>query len=292
MSHHNSVKLALMADPFIEKLINDPVVTKGVSKVAQAVARSLNRGQRHIAEDYMQEAYIKIILLFSKSQKWEERRAKWEESIEPQRSAYIQRITRTAIIDYFRRELIPKQIQAIHKKIEQARRTLTQHTGQSPSDHDIADYLDMSIEELHMSMMDINTAREPASLDSTNPQAKVDDPSAWGLNIPDQDIAGEYRETIEDQLVQDATAEELRQAILQSRLLTDQERTVLDLFFENSEIDRPAVEKEIGVSESRLSQIRTRAIHNASKALLGLERREEGYRHEAAKRLRTRRNAA
>lgn len=157
--------------------------------------------------------------------------------------AYIR--IRGAIIDQLRSlDWIPRSVRQKYKRVENAYKSVENSLGRSASDMEVADFLGISVEELHGALSEIHSF-SVVSLD----EKLANNPS---FTLADEDIEKEPQSHFEK--------EEMK-AILKDLVndLPEKERTVINLYY-NTELTYKEISLVMGVSESRISQIHTKAI--------------------------------
>jgi RNA polymerase sigma factor for flagellar operon FliA len=168
---------------------------------------------------------------------------------------------RGAIIDELRAmDWVPRSVRARAREIERAIGELEAKTGRVPTDEDIAKKLDLTQEELDDSLSEI--ARSSiAALDEL-----------WTVSGGDGDQIA-LIDTIEDTGAPDPqrslTATELREAIADSiARLPEREKLVITLYY-YEELTLREIGEVLGVTESRVSQLHTKAILRLKSRLAG-----------------------
>ncbi len=157
--------------------------------------------------------------------------------------AYIR--IRGAIIDQLRSlDWIPRSIRQKYKKVEDAYKKVESQYGRSANDDEIASYLEISINELHNILSEIHSF-SVVSLDekiTNNPNFTLVDENE--VNDPQGHLEEEETKKILKEIVKE---------------LPEKEKTVISLYY-NSELTYKEISLVMGVSESRISQIHTKAI--------------------------------
>lgn len=177
------------------------------------------------------------------------------ESFDPRRglafSTYAVPRIRGAILDEMRRQdHVPRSVRRKRRELSQARESLMRINGRAPRDAEVAMRIGIDVETLWRWESDIERTLQ-VSLSSHD--ADADD--ADGTLSPVR-----YLRAAGDQPDEGIQREEglalLRQAISE---LKEQQRTVLSLhYFED--LNARAIANVLGVSESRVSQIRSKAL--------------------------------
>jgi RNA polymerase sigma factor for flagellar operon FliA len=177
------------------------------------------------------------------------------ESFDPSRglafSTYAVPRIRGAILDEMRRQdHVPRSVRLKRREIAQARETLMRLHGRTPRDKEVALKLGIDVATLWRWESDIDRTTH-VSLSSH----ESDGEDVGGTSSPIR-----YLRAAGDQPDEGIQREE-RLAILQKAIgaLKEQQRTVLSLqYFED--LNASEIAKVLGVSESRISQIRSKAL--------------------------------
>jgi RNA polymerase sigma-B factor len=147
---------------------------------------------------------------------------------------------------------VPRGAQELALKVQRAQEKLTTHTGRSPTVGELAQYLELSIEDV-LEGLEAAAAHHSSSLD-----APRDDGDGEPVTLVDtfgQDDAGL-------QLVEDATT-----VAAAMQTLSERERRVLHLrFFEDR--TQSEIAEQIGVSQMQISRILRGAIARLSELTL------------------------
>jgi RNA polymerase sigma factor FliA len=157
---------------------------------------------------------------------------------------------RGAILDELRRQdHVPRSIRRKIRDISAAREALTNEDGHGPSDQQLADYLQVDIETFWRWQSEI----ECSFFVPLDKPVDDDDPRS---GTPSQSVSGVTAAMIEDDLTHQEEVEVLREAIMDLR---EQERIVLSLYY-FEELKLHEIGAIIELTESRVSQIRSRAV--------------------------------
>lgn len=152
---------------------------------------------------------------------------------------------RGAIIDEIRHlDWIPRSTRQKYKRIEDAIAKLQAVHGYDLSDELVADELDLTVEEYHKLLGEVTTY-SVMSLEE-----KIDDNSNFDIKSSNDDYEPETR------FIDGEMKEVLAKVIDQ---LPEKERLVLQLYY-YSELTYKEIADVLSVSESRVSQIHTKAI--------------------------------
>jgi RNA polymerase sigma factor for flagellar operon FliA len=157
---------------------------------------------------------------------------------------------RGSILDELRRQdHVPRSIRRKTREISQAREALMRQFGRKPEDVEIANQLNVDVHTLWRWQSEVEGAvhipldRTAGDRDATMP-------------TPAEFLSGENDEAVDDRLSREQEVVILREAIL---ALKDQERTVLSLYY-FEELKLNEIAKVLGLTESRVSQIRSKAL--------------------------------
>lgn len=157
---------------------------------------------------------------------------------------------RGSILDELRRlDHVPRSIRRKSRDIGAARETLTRTLGQMPDDRALASHLGVDIDTLWRWKTDLESAVH-IPLERTAGDGEEYAPT------PADMIADGSDEEIEDRITLGQEVAVLRDAILQ---LKKQERIVLSLYY-FEELKLHEIAAILGLTESRASQIRTKAL--------------------------------
>lgn len=156
---------------------------------------------------------------------------------------------RGAILDELRRlDHVPRSVRRKTRDISHARETLMRTLGRMPEDLELANELGTDVHTLWRWQSEVEGSVH-LSLTST----AGDD----GSTVPTRaEFLGNEDEQADERLEREDDMTQLRDAILQ---LKKQERTVLTLYY-FEELKSAEIARVLGISESRISQIRSRAL--------------------------------
>ena len=155
---------------------------------------------------------------------------------------------RGAILDELRRQdHVPRSVRRKAREIGAAREALTRLHNRAPDDREIAGHLGVDLRTLWRWQADVAGAVR-VTLD--RPTGDADAPSPLEL------LVGDGGDGVEASLTHDQEVAALRRAILG---LKPQERTVLALYY-FEELKLHEIAKVLELTESRISQIRSKAI--------------------------------
>ncbi len=156
-----------------------------------------------------------------------------------------------AMIDTLRRvEWGPRSLRDNHRKVEAAIEQLTIELGEFPTDEQIADSLDVSVDEYYK-MLDDVSKRYMLSLDFQYGMSEEED----GYSIK-QKVEQAENENPLDELVHEDEKDRLVQVI---EMLPDQEKLVIALYY-YEELTLKEIGEVLDLSESRISQIHTKVL--------------------------------
>lgn len=165
---------------------------------------------------------------------------------------------RGAILDELRRQdHVPRSVRRKTRSIAAARESLTRELGRAPETPELARALGVDAETLWRWLADVEGAVHV-------PLERG--PSHGPLPAPDE-FLGSDEEPVDERLAREEDVARLRDALL---ALKDQERTVLSLYY-FEDLKAREIAEVMGVSESRISQIRSRALFQLRAILAPLQ---------------------
>jgi RNA polymerase sigma factor for flagellar operon FliA len=167
---------------------------------------------------------------------------------------FAERRVRGAMIDALRRDAWPRGVRRQRRELEAAREELRRELGAEPSLADLAARVGSDEVRLGRTIVRINT------IESTSPLSAGD--NVDGASLPPALVPSEPRSpdrAYEEQEVRDR----IRAAIAS---LPPRERKVIGLYY-YGEATMKQIGAEIGVNESRVSQLHARAVQRLRKAL-------------------------
>ncbi|HSK10534.1 MAG TPA: FliA/WhiG family RNA polymerase sigma factor, partial [Vicinamibacterales bacterium] len=173
---------------------------------------------------------------------------------------FAERRVRGAMIDALRREAWPRGVRRQRRELEAARESLRRELGHEPSVADLAARVGSDEKRLNRTILRINT------IESTSPLASADhhdDTTLPAVLVPSEPEAADaaYERT--------EVKERVRAAIAS---LPPRERKLIGLYY-YGEVTMKEIGSELGVNESRVSQLHARAIQRLRQALEPVERR-------------------
>ena len=167
---------------------------------------------------------------------------------------------RGAILDELRRQdHVPRSVRRKTRSIAAAREMLTRTLGRSPDANEVAAELGVDAETLWRWQADVEGAvHVPLDRSATDRD---------GTSVSPAEFLGNGEELTDERLTREEEIALLREALLS---LKDQERTVLSLYY-FEELKAREIAEVMGVSESRISQIRSKALSQLRDALSPLQ---------------------
>jgi RNA polymerase sigma factor for flagellar operon FliA len=167
---------------------------------------------------------------------------------------FAERRVRGAMIDALRRDAWPRGVRRVRRELEAAREQLRRELGAEPSLADLARRVGIDVAQLERTIVRINT------IESTSPLANVDTLDSASLPavlVPSEPMSP-------DRLFeQNQTRDRMRAAM---RRLPARERRILALYY-FGEATMKQIGQQIGVNESRVSQLHARAIDRLRRLL-------------------------
>lgn len=165
--------------------------------------------------------------------------------------SYASMRIRGSILDELRAiDWAPRSTRAKSREMERSISALQNTLGRSPSEQEIAENLDVSIDDLYKLLDDLSSTTL-LSLDELTYGSDYDKPVALVDTLKSQENT--------DALT-DLEREEMRNMLVDSiGLLTDQERLVIALYY-YEELTLKEIGQVMELSESRVSQIHTKAV--------------------------------
>ena len=212
----------------------------------ESLARRVAASMPHSIElsDLVQDGMIGLIDAARRYD--EERGIKFE--------TFAERRVRGAMIDALRRDAWPRGVRRQRRELEAAREALRRELGAEPSLADLAARLGSDEARLGKTIVRINT------IESTSPLSageNIDGTTLPPALVPSEPVAPDR--AYESQEVKDR----IRAAIAS---LPPRERRVIGLYY-YAEATMKQIGAEIGVNESRVSQLHARAIQRLKKVL-------------------------
>lgn len=157
---------------------------------------------------------------------------------------------RGAILDELRRQdHVPRSIRRKTREIAQARETLSRIMGRPAEDNEVAEHLGIDLQTLWRWQNDVEGAFH-VPLDRSASERDSHAPTPIDL------LADESEENVEDKISRQQEVAILKDAIMK---LKEQERVVLSLYY-FEELKLHEIADFLGLTESRVSQIRSKAL--------------------------------
>ncbi len=218
----------------------------------EALARRLASSMPHSIDigDLVQDGVLGLI---DAAQRFDEGRGiKFE--------TFAERRVRGAMIDALRREAWPRGVRRQRRELEAARETLRRELGHEPSVADLAAKVGSDEKRLNRTILRINTIESTSPLSAGDHK---DDSTLPAVLVPSEPEAPDMQ--FERTEVQDR----VRAAIA---TLPARERRLIGLYY-FGEVTMKEIGAELGVNESRVSQLHARAIQRLRQALEPVEKR-------------------
>ena len=212
----------------------------------QALARRLAASMPHSIDlgDLVQDGVLGLI---DAAQRFDDARGiKFE--------TFAERRVRGAMIDALRREAWPRGVRRQRRELEAARETLRRELGQEPSLADLAAKVGSDEKRLGRTILRIST------IESTSPLSAgdhVDERSLPAALVPSEP------ESPDSAYERTEVKERIRAAMA---TLPERERRLVNLYY-FGEVTMKQIGEELGVNESRVSQLHARAMQRLRAAL-------------------------
>lgn len=161
---------------------------------------------------------------------------------------------RGAILDQIRKmDWIPRTVRQRQRKMEDAVKQIEMRTGKTASDEEIAKELGLTDEELlnWQSQLKVTNVVSLNEFEENGPEPLVDPGNPSRFMQPEE-------------VVEEAELKETLTASLE--LLTEKERRVIELYY-YEEMTLKEISEILGVSESRISQLHTKALTKLRKKM-------------------------
>ena len=220
-------------------------VTNGLPFV-ESLARRVASSMPHSIElsDLVQDGMIGLI----------DAACRYDEARGIKFETFAERRVRGAMIDALRRDAWPRGVRRQRRELEAAREELRRELGSEPSLADLAKRMGSDEIRLGRTIVRINTIESTSPLSSGE---HTDNSTLPAALVPSEPTAPD--KAYEQQEVRDR----VRAAIAS---LPPRERRVIGLYY-YGEATMKQIGAEIGVNESRVSQLHARAVHRLKKAL-------------------------
>jgi RNA polymerase sigma factor FliA len=167
---------------------------------------------------------------------------------------FAERRVRGAMIDALRREAWPRGVRRQRRELEAARESLRRELGHEPSLADLAARVGSDEKRLGRTIVRINTIESTSPLGSADHLDDTSLPAALIPSEPDSPDSAYERTEVK---------ERVRAAIAS---LPQRERKLIGLYY-FGEVTMKQIGSELGVNESRVSQLHARAIQRLRQAL-------------------------
>ncbi len=152
---------------------------------------------------------------------------------------------RGSMLDEVRKgDWVPRSVHRTNRAINQAISELESALNRDPTDAEVANHLEMSLDDYHAALTDINCSR----------LVGIED-----LGVS-EDVISVATDTPESTPFQGVANESFRQALVDSiKELPEREALVLSLYYDE-ELNLKEIGEVLGVSESRVSQIHSQSM--------------------------------
>lgn len=227
----------------------DQLLLEHLPTVRYIARRVHERLPQHVElEDLISAGMVGLIDAFSK----------FDHSKKVQFKSYAQFRVRGAILDSLRElDWSPRELRRKARSIEEAMRTLNQALGRAPSEHEIADFLKLTLTEYQQLLGEIK-GLEIGSLHAERGEEGSDDELSYVAGDPEEDplfqcMRGELRQHLVDAITD----------------LPERDRMVLTLYY-YEELTMKEIGQTLGVVESRVSQIHSSAVLRLRAAMAAL----------------------
>jgi RNA polymerase sigma factor for flagellar operon FliA len=167
---------------------------------------------------------------------------------------FAERRVRGAMIDALRREAWPRGVRRVRRELEAARETLRRELGHEPSLADLAAKVGSDEKRLGRTIVRIHTIESTSPLASADRVDETSLPAALVPSEPDAPDSAYERTEIK---------ERIRTAMA---TLPARERRLVSLYY-FGDVTMKEIGVELGVNESRVSQLHARAIRRLRTAL-------------------------
>ncbi len=167
---------------------------------------------------------------------------------------FAERRVRGAMIDALRREAWPRGVRRQRRELEAARETLRRELGHEPSLADLAAKVGSDEKRLGRTILRINTIESTSPLSSGDHLDETSLPAALVPSEPESPDSAYERSEVKER-IRDAMA-----------TLPERERRLVSLYY-FGDVTMKQIGAELGVNESRVSQLHARAIQRLRAAL-------------------------
>ena len=161
---------------------------------------------------------------------------------------------RGAILDQIRKmDWIPRSVRQRQRKIDEAMKQIEMRTGKTASDEELAKQLGLTDEELcsWQTPLKVTNVVSLNEFEETGPEPMIDSAHPVRFSQPE--------EVVEEEELKEKLAESLE-------LLTEKERRVIELYY-YEDMTLKEISKILEVSESRISQLHTKALNKMRKKM-------------------------
>ncbi|TKB47226.1 RNA polymerase sigma factor FliA [Ferrimonas sediminicola] len=150
---------------------------------------------------------------------------------------------RGAMLDEIRRgDWVPRSVHRNYRQVTDAIKELEKRLGRDPRDNEVADYLDIPIDEYHQMLNEASMGR----------MVGIEDLGVSVDSFVDEDAPKRNFEQVAQERFQQALSAAIKS-------LPEREALVLSLYYDE-ELNLKEIGQVIGVSESRVSQINSQAM--------------------------------
>jgi RNA polymerase sigma factor FliA len=167
---------------------------------------------------------------------------------------FAERRVRGAMIDALRREAWPRGVRRVRRELEAARETLRRELGHEPSLADLAKKVGSDEKRLGRTILRINTIESTSPLSSGDHLDETSLPAALIPSEPESPDSAYEKSEVKER-IKNAMA-----------TLPERERRLVNLYY-FGDVTMKQIGAELGVNESRVSQLHARAIQRLRAAL-------------------------
>ena len=225
--------------------LSNPRVEAGIPFV-EALARRMAATMPHSIDlsDLVQDGVLGLI----------DAAHRFDESRGIKFETFAERRIRGAMIDALRKDAWPRGVRRVRRELEAAREKLRKTLGHEPSLADLANEIGSDEKRLGKTIVRINTIESTSPFSSAE---NVDESQLPAVMVPAEP------ERPDMQYERDEVKSRVRNAIA---TLPAREQRVIALYYYN-EVTMKDIGAELGVNESRVSQLHARAIARLRKAV-------------------------
>lgn len=175
---------------------------------------------------------------------------------------YAERRIRGAILDHLRGlDWAPRSLRRRAREVEVAQASLERECGRSVEASEVAQFLDLNLEDLQSLMFELNAAQITSLQAATECDTDNTSSREMGRDLPDAPERSPYAVYAK---------RELRARVASAvQSLPEKEKLVISLYYVE-ELTMKEIGSVIGVNESRVSQIHSKAITRLRSALVSL----------------------